>query len=308
MTLVAAASLNGIVPPIVVLLCWFPYRARAKTLAREDRAIPGWRQACYAAGLVVLAAALSTPVDDLADKLLVAHMAEHLVIGDLAALLIVLGFTGPLLAPVLRVPVIGRLRVLTHPVVALVAWAVNFYVWHIPALYQAALRHDSIHGLQHASFLAFGIAVWMALLGPLPKPSWFSNAWRLVYIIVVRLAGTVLANVMIFSGTVLYPIYRSGDASWHISPTGDQIAAAGLMMVEESLLTIGLFCWLFLKVAREGEERQRLLDYAAEQGVELDERRAARAVAAGRGPELWERLRDRSRGEPVAAGPQTRVT
>src|SRR5581483_2111958 len=74
------------------------------------------------------------------------------------------------------------------------------------------------------------------------------------------------------------------------SPMGDQIAAAGVMMVEESLLTIGLFCWLFLKVAREAEERQQLLDAAAERGLELDERRAARAVAAGRGPELWERL------------------
>jgi putative membrane protein len=89
---------------------------------------------------------------------------------------------------------------------------------------------------------------------------------------------------------VLYPIYRAGDAHWHISPMGDQIAAAGLMMVEESLLTIGLFCWLFLKVANESDERQRLLDAAAERGVELDERRAARAVAAGRGQELFERV------------------
>jgi hypothetical protein len=74
----------------------------------------------------------------------------------------------------------------------------------------------------------------------------------------------------------------------------DQIGAAGVMMVEESLLTIGLFCWLFLKVAREGEERQELLDYAAAQGVELDERRAARAVAAGRGAELRERMSSRA--------------
>ena len=70
------------------------------------------------------------------------------------------------------------------------------------------------------------------------------------------------------------------------------------MMVEESLLTIGLFCWLFLKVAREAEERQRLLDYAAAEGIELDERRAARAVAAGRGDELLERVR----------GPRRRTT
>jgi cytochrome c oxidase assembly factor CtaG len=286
----SAGPINGIVPSIVVLLCWLPYRARVRTLSHERRAVPGWRQACFAAGLISLAAALSAPVDSLADELLVAHMAEHLVIGDLSALLIVLGFTGPLLAPLLRVRWLAPLRVFAHPLVALPAWMISFYAWHLPALYQAALRHDWVHGIQHACFLAFGIAVWMALLGPLPKPAWFSNAARLAYIIVVRLAGTVLANVLIFSGTVLYPIYRAGDAQWHISPMGDQIAAAGLMMVEESLLTIGLFCWLFLKVAREAEERQELLEAAAARGIELDDRRAARAVAAGRGQELLARV------------------
>jgi cytochrome c oxidase assembly factor CtaG len=281
-------------PVVLSLLCWIPYHTRARALADEGRPVPGWRQACYACGVILLAAALSPPVDSLADELLVAHMAEHLLIGDAAALLIVLGFTGPLLAPLLRNRVLAKLRVLTHPVVAVLVWMINFYVWHLPALYQAALRHDAIHALQHVSFLAFGIAMWMGLLGPLPKPRWFRNAGRLVYIIVVRLAGTVLANAMIFSGTVWYPIYRAGDAQWHISPMGDQIAAAGVMMVEESVLTIALFCWLFLKVAREGEERQRLLDYAAAEGLELDEQRAARAVAAGRGDELWERLRSRT--------------
>ncbi len=285
-----ANPINGIVPSVIVLLCWLPYHARVQTLSHQRRAVPGWRQACFAAGLTTLAVALSAPVDSLADQLLVAHMAEHLVIGDISALLIVLGFTGPLLAPLLRVRWLAPLRIFAHPLVALPAWMFSFYVWHLPALYQAALRHDLIHGLQHACFLAFGIAVWMALLGPLPKPAWFGNAARLGYIIVVRLAGTVLANVLIFSGTVLYPIYRNGDAHWHISPMGDQIAAAGLMMVEESLLTIGLFCWLFLKVAREAEERQTLVEAAAAHGVELDERRAARAVAAGKGQELLQRL------------------
>jgi hypothetical protein len=61
-------------------------------------------------------------------------------------------------------------------------------------------------------------------------------------------------------------------------------------MVEESFLTLGLFCWLFLRAAREGEERQNLLDYAQAQGLELTEARAARAVAAGRGAELRRRL------------------
>jgi putative membrane protein len=299
---IAAVNLPSIALPVVVLLWWLPYRARTRTLAATGRAVPAWRQACYVAGLLVLAAALSPPVDTLADQLLVAHMAEHLLIGDIAAMLLVLGVTGPVLAPVLRIRVVSRLRVLTHPVVAIVVWGVNFYVWHIPALYQGALRHDLIHAIEHTTFLAFGIAVWMALLGPLPKPVWFSNSARLVYIVAVRLVGTVLANVLIFGGTVFYPIYAGGDAHWRISQMADQVAAGGVMMVEESFLTIGLFCWLFLKVAGEGEERQQLLDYASEHGIALDERRAARAVAAGRGEELWDRLRRRGSRPQAGAG------
>jgi putative membrane protein len=289
--LAAPGPIGQVGLPILALLPWIPYRARAQTLREEGRPIPRWRQQCYASGLVVLAIALSPPVDKLSDELLMVHMVEHLLIGDIAALLIVLGLTGPLLGPALRLRWVSWLRFFTHPVVAVVFWAVNFYVWHIPALYQAALRHDTVHALEHSTFLGFGIGVWMGLFGPLPKPDWFGNAARLIYIIAVRLLGTVLANVMIFSGTVLYPYYRPGDAKWHIKPMADQISAAGVMMVEESLLTISLFCWLFLKVARENEERQQLLDFAVEHGVELDERRAARAVAAGRSQELWDRLR-----------------
>jgi cytochrome c oxidase assembly factor CtaG len=296
----AAGPVEGIALPVLVLLLWLPYRARARSLRRAGRGLPGWRQGCFIAGLLVLAAALSPPVDTLSDELLSVHMVEHLLIGDIASLLLVLGFTGPLLAPLLRNPVVGRLRVLTHPVVAIVVWAVNFYAWHLPGAYQAALRHDALHALEHATFLGFGIAMWMALLGPLPRPAWFTNSWRLVYIVAVRLIGTVLANVMIFGGTVFYPYYRAGDAHWHIGALADQITAGAVMMVEESFLTIGLFCWLFLKVARENEERQELLDFAAAHELELDEQRAARAVASGRSRELWDRLHQRAEAHDPA--------
>jgi putative membrane protein len=298
----ADAPVQTIGLPVVVVLCWLPYWIRARTLAREGRPVPTWRRVCFACGLIVLEIALSPPVDHLSEQLLVVHMAEHLLIGDIAALLFVLGLTGPMMVPLLRNRVISKLRVLSHPVVAIVVWGVNFYAWHTPALYQAALRHDALHALEHATFLAFGIAVWMALLGPLPKPAWFSNAARLVYIVAVRLIGTVLANIMIFGGTVFYPFYRAGDAHWHISPIADQVAAGGLMMVEESLLTIGLFCWLFLRVANQNEQRQEMLDYATEHGIALDESRAQRAVASGRGEELWERLRQTGSTEPVSPG------
>jgi putative membrane protein len=288
----ATISVTETIGPLVIAIAsWAYYDRRCRTLAREGRPVPGWRRACFAGGLIVFLVALVPPLGPLSDQLLVAHMVEHLLIGDVASLLIVLGLTGPLIGPALRVRGLGRLRGLTHPVVAIVLWGVNFYAWHLPGAYQLALRNQWVHAVQHTTFFVFGACVWMALLGPLPRPRWFGNAARLVYIIAVRLIGTVLANIFVFAGTVFYPYYLPGDAHWHISPLADQIYAGAAMMVEESILTICLFAWLFVKVAGESEERQRLLDYAGTHGIALSEERATRAVSAGRGDELWERLR-----------------
>ena len=272
------------------------YAQRVRTLATTRNPVPGWRQACFYGGFVVIAAAL-TSLGSASQDLLYMHMIEHLLLGDIAALLIVLGLTGPLLAPVLRIRLFDRLRALSHPAVAFPLWAIDLYVWHAPVFYQAALRHSGIHALEHAMFLGFGINMWMPLFGPLPTPSWFGNLGKLGYIVAVRLAGTILGNIFLWSGTVFYPFYLHGDAIPHISPLADQNIAGAIMMVEESFLTLGLFCWLFLRTAREGEERQDLLDYARSQGLELTDERAARAVAAGAGPELRRRLEGRS-GSP----------
>jgi len=269
------------------------YARRVRTLAGTGHPVPGWRQACFYAGFVVIAAAL-TSLGSASQDLLYMHMVEHLLLGDIAALLIVLGLTGPLIAPILKIKLFDRLRALSHPAIAFPLWAIDIYVWHLPALYQAALRHTGVHALQHAMFLGFGINMWMCLVGPLPTPGWFGNLGRLFYIVAVRLAGTVLGNIFLWSGTVFYPFYSRGDAIHHISPLADQNIAGAIMMVEESFLTLGLFCWLFLRAAREGEERQNLLDYAQSQGLELSDERAARAVAAGRGAELRRRLEGRA--------------
>lgn len=266
------------------------YAKRARTLARGAHAIPAWRQACFYTGLATILAALLSPVGKLSDELLYMHMIEHLLMGDIAALLIVLGLTGPLLAPVLRIRFFDRLRVLTHPLIAFPLWAIDMYVWHLPVFYQAALRHNAIHALEHTMFIALGINMWMCLFGPLPKPRWFGNLAKLGYIVAVRLTGTVLGNVFLWSGKAFYPFYLTGDAAHHISPIADQNLAGAVMMVEESFLTLGLFCWLFLRTASEIEERQELLDFAQAQGVAVSDERAARAVAAGRGGDLRRRV------------------
>jgi cytochrome c oxidase assembly factor CtaG len=282
------------------------YARRARTLARTGHPVPRWRRACFYSAFALIAAALSS-LGDASEELLYAHMVEHLLLGDIAALLIVLGLTGPLLAPILRIRLFDRLRALAHPAVALPLWIIDLYVWHLPVLYQAALRHPGLHALQHAMFLAAGINMWMCLFGPLPTPSWFGNLGKLVYIVAVRLAGAVLGNVFLWSGTVFYPFYRHGDASFHISPIADQNLAGAIMMIEGSILTLGLFCWLFLRAAREGEERQDLLDLARARGLELTEARAARAVSAGRGAELRRRLEARTSAPEARAGAAERL-
>ncbi len=278
-------------PIILALLAYAAlYVAGVRRVRGTPRAVPGWRLACFAGGMLLLLIALASPIAGAADELFWAHMLEHLMIGDLAALLLVLGLTGPLLAPVLRLPGMGALRVLSHPVVAFTLWALNLYAWHLRVLHEGAVRSDDVHALQHVLFLVLGMNMWLALLGPLPKPAWFGNAAMLGYIVAVRLTAAVLGNVFVFGGGALYDVYAPGEQAWGISPGGDQVAAGGIMMVEGSLITLGLFCWLFLRAARQTDERQELLELAASHGVELDERRAGRAVAAGRGAELRARI------------------
>src|SRR3954449_303087 len=268
------------------------YWLRARKLAARGTPVPAGRQWCWYGGLALMVATLVSPLAQLSEELFFAHMIEHLLLADLGALLLVLGLTGPVLAPLLKA--LPWLRVFGHPVVALAAWAANFYLWHLPALYQGAVENDAVHALQHILFVSFGIAMWMALLGPLPKPAWFGNGWRIGYIVAVRLIQSVLANALLWSSGVLYPRYAAGERYWGISPANDQSAAGAIMMIEGSIVTILLFGWLFMRAARESEERQELLELAEAQGVELSEERAARAVAAGRGDALRQRINERS--------------
>jgi putative membrane protein len=282
-----------LLPPFAALVA---YAVRARTLARQGRPVPTWRGFCFAAGVALLLAALVTPLAHIGSELVLAHMAQHVMMADLAALLMVLGLTGPLLQPVLATRVAHRLRVLAHPVVAFALWAIDLYVWHLPVLYQAALSSEPVHALQHTTFVFFGFTMWLALLGPLPQPEWFGNGARLLYIVGVRLTGALLGNVFLWSESVFYPDYRPGQASWDVTPLQDQGVAGTIMMIESSIVTVLLLGWLFVKTARESEEKQELLELASARGLELDERRAARAVASGRGEELRRRL------ERAAAG------
>jgi putative membrane protein len=266
------------------------YWHRVMVLSWDGRRVPLWRQLCFGAGLLTIAIALFSPIGHIADELVIAHMVEHLMIGDLAALLLVLGLTRSLLQPILAIPVFNRLQILVHPAVAFPLWALNFYLWHIPALYQDAYGTAPLHALEHTSFLFFGCLMWMPVFGPLPKPQWFGAGWKVAYVVAVRFTSAILGNVLMWSGTVLYPIYAPGERYWGISAIADQSTAGVIMMIEGTFLALGVLAWVFFEVAREGTEKQDLLDLARRRGVPLDERRAQRAVAAGHGALLGERL------------------
>ena len=291
--LAAASSLHWgeFLPPFAAMGGYGAlYAVRCRTLAGDGRPVPSWRMACFSGGVLFVLVALAPPVDALADQLLVAHMAQHLLLGDIAPLLIAFGVTGAVLQPLLRRRARLALRHVSSPFPAFALWAADLYLWHAPALYQAALRNDLLHSLQHACFFLFGLNMWLALLGPLPKPAWFTSAGRLGYVVLVRFTGMLLGNVLIWSGTVLYPYYASGERAHGLRGLQDQGLAGAAMMLEGSLVTIALLGWLFMTAAAESERRQQLIEFAAGLNIELAPERAARAVAAGRDHELRERL------------------
>ena len=285
------SHLAEFIPPLgATFLYLLLYRRRMATLAAEGRPVARWRVASFVCGVVTVAAVQVGPLDGLADTLLVAHMIQHIVIGDLASLLIVLGLTGPVLAPLMHTKASQAMRRLSHPLVALTLWAIDLYAWHLPLFYQLAIEHDLVHALEHACLLWFGCLLWLALIGPLPKPSWFLGWWSVGYVILVRFVGAVLANALIWAQTVFYPVYRASDAARRLSPLSDQNLAGGVMMLEQVLLTTALLVWLLARLLRQDEDRQALLDLAASRGVQLDEERAARAARAGATGRMRERL------------------
>jgi putative membrane protein len=254
---------------------------RSRTLARRGQPVPGWRIALFSLGIALLVVAVASPIAEVGEQELFSfHMVQHLLLGDLAPLCLLAGLTGPLLRPLLALPGVMRLRVLANPFVALPIWATNLALWHLPVFYEGAVENSGVHALEHAAFFTAGLVLWLPVLETLPAPEWFGTGAKLAYIVGVRLVGTLIGNVFIWSGGPFYDVYETGDDYLGLSPSADQSLAGSIMMLEGSLVTIVAIAWLFLRMAQEGEIRQGLI----ERGV--DERTARRAVRYRRWQEL----------------------
>jgi cytochrome c oxidase assembly factor CtaG len=259
------------------LLFAFAYWLRVCALARKGRPVRAARRRSFYAGVAVILVALVSPIDYLGEeRLLWVHMVQHLLLGDIAPLLVVFGLTGPVLRPLLAIRWMRPLKVLAHPLVALPLWVLNLYVWHLRVLYQAALLHDGIHAIEHFLFFTCGALMWAAVIEPLPGPAWFGNGWKAVYTLAVRTGGAVLANAFLWAGRPFYPYYAARENAIGGSALSDQRIAGAIMFIEGSVVTLLAFAWLFIRFTRELEVRQRLVE------LDLDDAVAARAARYGR--------------------------
>lgn len=217
------------------------YAAGAVRVRRRLGTFDAARAAAFGVGIALLLLAFLAPLEsDFA-----RHMAQHLLIGDLAPLCMVLGLTGPILRPVLAIRALRALRVLAHPLVALPLWAADLCAWHVTPLFDAALRSESVHAVQHLSFFVCGLALWAALLDLLPGPRWFRTPHRLAYLGVMWLVSLTLSQIFIWSSRAYYD-YGS---------VTDQRIGGGIMLAEGSVVMLGVLVWLLWRALVRSEHR-----------------------------------------------------
>jgi cytochrome c oxidase assembly factor CtaG len=238
-------------------------RARARAGARGADAL---RLAAALAGLVAVLVALVSPVDRLADQMLSMHMLQHLLLLDVAPVLVLLGLTKVLLRPIARklLRVERAAGMLAHPAVAVALYVAGTWAWHAPALYDAAVRHPLVHVAEHLTFLAVGGLYWWHLLSPVRARAGLSGMGPTVYMASTKVLVGLLGVTLAFAPGVLYPHYAHQPRYWGLSAHDDQAAAGLLMALEQSLLMGIALAVLFFRALAESERREqraeRLLD------------------------------------------------
>ena len=241
-----------VIAAAVAALLFLQAVVRLRRRGRPDLA--GWdRIALFGAGLGVTLFALIGPLDRLADeKLLSAHMGQHVLIGDLGPALMVTALRGPLLVFFLPAAVLAPLArnarvrtvfgTLLKPRVAFGLWAVNLAIWHIPYLYDLALAHQNLHDFEHVCWMFCGLLVWTLLVDP-GSHRRLSVGGRVALAAAMFAAGQILTDVLVFSFTPLYPAYHG---AYGISAVTDQ-QLAGIVMMVEQLATLGTCVALLLR-------------------------------------------------------------
>lgn len=232
--------------------------------AGRGRGLSQMRIASTVAGFALAALLLLSPLDRLADRLLSAHMIQHLGLMLIAAPLLVLGRPG--IAALWAVPPsgrpgVGRLgqgmtgrlwRAATHPFGAWVLYFAVLWMWHMPALHQRALANDGVHALQHMSFLGVAVLFWIAVL---ERPRAEGRAGAFLAIFATAIQSCALAALLTTSRTLWYPAYALGGGATGLTPLEDQQLAGLIMWVPCCAILIGAAIAVFAGLLRDAEAR-----------------------------------------------------
>jgi cytochrome c oxidase assembly factor CtaG len=239
------------------LLAWRLWRASGRF---DGRAAAAW-----ALGLLAVFAALQSPLDAVAgESLLSAHMLQHGLLMSVAPPLLLLGlyprlvvpFTRPIVRPLLRNRrTHALLRVASMPALALGAWLAVLYAWHVPALYELALRNEMVHVVEHLFFVNVGLLFWLPVIQPVPALVRMNPPAKLAYLAVGQVGTAYLAAALIW-GPLLYPFYDASRALWGLSAAADQRIAGLTMMVVDMLVVLSAVGWIVSRALATAERRE----------------------------------------------------
>ena len=178
-------------------------------------------RAYFAGGLLALFLALESPIDVGGDHYLFSlHMVQHLLLAMIVPPLLLLGLPEQWRA-------FDRIRV--SPLAASILFNAVLAVWHLPFLYEATLRNQTVHVLEHLTFLGAGVLFWWPVLVPAGRRGAMSVIGKIAYLGFAGVPPTILGLAFILSPTVLYPFYSAAPRVTPLSPLDDQLVA-GLVM------------------------------------------------------------------------------
>jgi putative membrane protein len=249
-------------PAVIALLgmAFVLYVRAVRRLDARGYEVPRLQQAAWHGGLLVTAIALVSPVDTLGGELLGLHMAQHLLIADLAAPLLLAGMRWPVHVHILPRPVLvafarrRRLRrafaLVRHPVAAIVLYVLLLYSWHLAPLMNAAVESDWVHTLQHQSFVLGSVLVWWPALEP-QRRQLRGELWKIGHILAARVGGMFLGMALIVMREPAYDVYVESAPRHGLSPVADQQLAGGLMLSLDFFVVLFALSFFFWHAARQ---------------------------------------------------------
>jgi putative membrane protein len=260
-------------PIVIVILLLGVYVRRWLGVRRTSgpRGATWGRLAAWVGGVLCIAIALISPIDTLADQVFAMHMVQHVLLLDFAPILLILGLSKVLLRPVARqvLDLERALGPIAHPAFAVVAYVGLMWMWHIPALYDAALESSAVHVLEHTCFLSAGLLYWWHLLSPV-RGRHLTGLSPVVYMASTKVFVGLLGIFLTFAPTSIYSFYEHRPQVWGLQASDDQALAGAIMAIEQSIVMGVALAYLFVRALNEADRAQeredRYLDAAEAAG------------------------------------------